>query len=55
MWTNGIVRWLSTIVLAALMCLPVLADAGSWAELTPVQQEALAPLGKDWNLSLIHI
>ena len=46
---NGVVRCLTTTVLTALMCLPLLAEAGSWAELTPIQQEALAPLDKDWN------
>jgi predicted Fe-S protein YdhL (DUF1289 family) len=46
---KGIARCLSTIVLTGLVCLPMLAEAETWAELTPVQQEALAPLSKDWN------
>ena len=49
MWIDGLLRRLAPFVVATLLCLPGMAMAGSWAELTPIQQEALAPLSKDWD------
>lgn len=40
----------TTLLFAAfLICAPALATALAWTELTPQQQQALAPLSGEWN------
>ena len=49
MWIDGFLRRLIPLIAAALLCLPAMAGAEAWTELTPIQQETLAPLSKDWD------
>jgi len=49
MWIDGLLRRLTPLIVATLLCLPTMAAAEAWSELTPIQQEALAPLNKDWD------
>lgn len=37
------------VALSALLCLPAQAATKPWSTLTPVQQEALAPVAQEWN------
>jgi hypothetical protein len=49
MSSDGFFRRSALVAIAVLLCLPLLAAAEPWASLTPVQQEALAPLAKKWD------
>jgi hypothetical protein len=42
-------RGLAILAAAGLFCLPLVARAVPWTDLSPMQQEALAPLSKTWN------
>jgi len=53
MWTDAVLRSLASLTLAvslsALPCLPAQAATQPWSALTPVQQEALAPIAHEWS------
>ena len=53
MWTEVLLRALTKLTLAvgvsSLLCLPAQAATQPWSALTPVQQEALAPIAHEWN------
>jgi len=53
MWTKAVLRTLASLILAAslcvLPCLPANAATQPWSALTPVQQEALAPIAHEWS------
>lgn len=52
-WIDQVVarltRGLVFLAAVGLFCLSTLAEAMPWSQLTPMQQEALAPLSKTWD------
>lgn len=40
---------ISVLLSVTLLCLPAQAAVKSWSALTPVQQEALAPIAQQWD------
>lgn len=53
MWIDIVFRLFHSLIVAAslsaLICSPALAATRSWSTLTPMQQEALAPIAKQWD------
>jgi hypothetical protein len=53
MWTEVMLRALTRLTLvaslSALLCLPAHAATQPWSTLTPMQQEALAPIAHEWS------
>lgn len=51
MWTRFLLKPLLTHQLAAFLLLGLsgVANAETWTQLSPIQQQALAPLAHEWN------
>lgn len=46
---NPLLRLTIAYTISILCCLPALAAPLPWAQLAPIQREALAPLSNEWN------
>ena len=53
MWIDVVLRLFASLTtavsLSILLCLPAHAATQPWSALTPVQQEALAPISQEWS------